>query len=78
MGGTNMGLGKKRSKFGEFLDKNKIEQERVREESKLGRDTVSRICNTEDYPSGRTMKALLDAVRKLTGKDVKQDDFWPM
>lgn len=73
-----MGLGKKRSKFGEFLDDNGIEQERVREETKLNRDTVSRVCNTEDYPSGRTMKALLDAARKLTGKSVGQNDFWPM
>lgn len=72
------GLGKKRSKFGMFLDENGIEQERVREVSKLGKDTLTRVCSTDTYPNGKTMKALLDAVRKLTGKNVGQDDFWPM
>jgi hypothetical protein len=72
------GLGKKRSKFGRFLDSNGIEQERIREITKLSRDTISRACNEDDLPSGKTMRKLLEAVRKLTGKDVNSGDFWPM
>lgn len=73
------GLGKPRSKYGEFLDKYKIEQERVRELSKVSRATLTRVCSSDDYiPNGTTMKKLLQATRKLTGVDIKQDDFWPM
>lgn len=72
-------LGKGRSKFGKFIDKHLGYggQERVREVSKVSRETVSKACSDNDYlPSGKTMKSLLNAVRKLTGKDVRSDDFW--
>jgi len=72
------GLGKNRSKFGEFLDKHRIAQERIREETSLGRELITRACNTDHIPTGKNMKKLLDAARRLTGKDVRQDDFWPM
>lgn len=72
------GLGKKRSKYGSFLDEHGINQERVREVTKLNKDTLTRVCNTDQYPSGTTMRKLVDAARKLTGKDVKADDFWTM
>jgi hypothetical protein len=71
------GWGKPRSKFGKFLDSNGIQQERVREIARLNKDTVSRVCNDDNYlPSGRTMKALIDAVKKITGKNVNSNDFW--
>jgi hypothetical protein len=75
------GLGKSRSEFGKFIDNHLGYggQERVREVSRVSRETVSRVCSSNSYiPSGKTMKSLLDAVRKLTGKDVKADDFWSM
>ncbi len=76
-----MSLGKKRSKLGRFID-NTLGyggQERVREVSKLSRDIITKACRNDDYiPSGSTMKALLAAVRKLTGREVKADDFWNM
>lgn len=71
--------GKPRSKFGEFIDKQLGYggQERIREKSRVSRETLRRVCNDDDYiPAGRTMKALIDAVKKLTGKNVKSDDFW--
>jgi hypothetical protein len=71
------GLGKPRSKFGKFLDSNGIQQERVREIARLNKDTVSKVCNDDGYlPSGRTMKALIDAIKTLTGKNVNSNDFW--
>ncbi len=70
-------FGKERSRFGEFIDRHGIKQEKIREISKVSRETVSRVCKNRDYiPAGKTMKALVSAVRKLTGKQVKSDDFW--
>ncbi|WP_054955061.1 hypothetical protein [Paenibacillus dakarensis] len=74
-----MGLGKQRSKFGAYIDRKRIPQERIREETKLGRDTLTRVCsNSAYYPNGTTMRKLVAAVRKLTGENVSVDDFWPM
>ena len=71
------GLGKKRSKYGAFLDQNRIKQEDVVKLSKLSRETVSKACN-ENKPPARTItrNALLDALFKLSGKKMSQDDFW--
>jgi len=70
-------FGKERSRFGVFIDRHGIKQEKIREISKVSRETISRVCKNRDYmPAGKTMKALVDAVRKLTGKQVKSDDFW--
>lgn len=73
-----MGLGKKRSRYGSFLDRNKILQERIREETKLSREIITRICNTDYCPSGTSMRKLVQAARKLSGENVSADDFWPM
>lgn len=74
-----MGLGKPRSLLGEFLDRHDILQERVREASSVSRDTLTRVCSDSRYvPSAKVMKAILGALRELTGKNVKADDFWPM
>lgn len=74
-----MGLGKSRSRFGAYLDRKGIAQERIREETKLGRDTLTRVCsNPSYYPNGTTMRKLVQAARRLTGENVSTDDFWPM
>lgn len=71
------GIGKERTPYGDFLDKNQIKQERISEESGLHRETVSRACNDKDYSVRKSIKKLLtEAARKLSGKDVRQDDFW--
>lgn len=43
------GLGKRRSKFGKFLDKNGISQQDVVRESGVNRGTVSRICQGDAF-----------------------------
>lgn len=73
-----MGLGKPRSRYGAFLDRNRIAQERIREETKVSRDIITRVCNSDYYPSGTTMRKLVQAARRLTGENVSIDDFWPM
>jgi hypothetical protein len=71
------GLGKTRSRFGKYLDEHGVKQESVLKESGLNRETVTKACR-EDNPKmrGITKQALVDAVKKLTGKPVSKKDFW--
>lgn len=71
-------LGKKRSKFGAYIDEHGITQDVLCKATGLNKKTLSRICN-EDSASLRaiTRQALVEAVRELTGnKRVKETDFW--
>ncbi|MRS25926.1 helix-turn-helix transcriptional regulator [Bacillus sp. RIT694] len=73
------GLGKRRSKFGKFLDKNGISQQDVVRESGVNRGTVSRICQGDAFsPSMKNGQKIIKALRKLTGRDIDFDDFWTM
>lgn len=71
------GLGKKRSKYGKFLDDNKLSQEEISKKSGLNRDTITK-ASRDDNPKmrGITKKALADAAMKTSGKKVREDDFW--
>lgn len=73
-------LGKRRSKFGKFLDKNDITQQEVVKKSGVSRGTISRLCKPE-HKEGPTMKnaqKIIKALRELTGKNIDHDDFWSM
>lgn len=71
------GLGKKRSKYGKFLDDNGVKQGDISKHAGLNRETVTK-ASREDDPKmrGITKKALADAASKASGKKVKEDDFW--
>lgn len=72
-----MGLGKRRSPYGAFLDKHRIKQEEIVKVSGLSRETVSGVCGDPEYRVRRsTVTLLLMAAKQLTGKDVKRSDFW--
>lgn len=72
------GLGKPRTPFGKWLDKNGIPQEWVAKETKLNRFTIYKLANKKDHmPSRRTMKKILAALPKID-PTIKQDDFWSM
>jgi putative transcriptional regulator len=73
-------LGKKRSKFGEFLDKNNLSQQDVVNKSGVSRGTISRLCKPQnsDGPTMRNAQKVIKALRDLTGKNVNHDDFWSM
>lgn len=73
-------LGKRRSKFGKFLDQNDLTQEDVVKKSGVSRGTISRLCQTEheDGPTMKNARKVIKALRDLTGKDVDYDDFWSM
>ncbi|WP_169088657.1 transcriptional regulator [Paenibacillus sp. PL91] len=73
-----LGIRKKRTPLGEWLDKKGILQEWIVKEAKLNKFTISKLANKTDLmPSGRTMKKILQAVRKID-PNIKQDDFWRM
>lgn len=73
------GLGKPRSKFGRFLDKNEITQQQLVEKSKVNKATISRICQGDAFePSMKNAKKIIKTLRELTGKNVDYDDFWSM
>ncbi len=72
-----MGLGKPRSKYGKVVDANRITQEEIVKETRLGKNTVSRACSDDSVALNRSTKRMLsDAVKKLTGKNVSDSDFW--
>ncbi|RDU35488.1 transcriptional regulator [Neobacillus piezotolerans] len=73
-------LGKKRSKFGRFLDKNELTQQEVVKRSGVSRGTISRLCQpeSEDGPTMKNASKIIRALRDLTGKDVHFEDFWRM
>ncbi|WP_169091506.1 transcriptional regulator [Paenibacillus sp. PL91] len=72
------GIGKNRTNFGKWLDKKGIPQEWVVKETKLNKFTISKLANNSEHiPHGRTMKKILQALRKIE-PTIKQDDFWSM
>lgn len=69
------GLGKKRTKFGRWLDRQGITQLEIEKRAKLGRATVSRLCNDFDYvPKFETVAKVKKALKQL-GHDVPDDYF---
>ncbi|WP_223254520.1 helix-turn-helix domain-containing protein [Bacillus sp. HNG] len=72
------GFGKKRSKFGKWLDRQRMTQEELREAAKIGRNTASRVCSDPEYtPSASTIKKLMKVVRRVD-PNAKVDDFFDM
>ena len=73
-------LGKRRSRFGKFLDKHGISQQEVVKKSGVSRGTISRMCQPEheEGPTMKNAKKVIKALREITGKDIDYDDFWSM
>jgi hypothetical protein len=70
------GLGKKRSKFGKFVDREEIRQIDIEVTAKLSRGTISRLCNDPDHvPTYATASKVIRALKRL-GHNVDQSDFW--
>lgn len=71
------GLGKPRSRFGKFLDKNGLSQQDIVKESGVNRGTISRICQGDAFqPSLKNGNKIIRALKKLTGRNVDYNDFW--
>lgn len=72
------GLGKRRTKLGKWMDQRGITQEWLKKESGLNKNTISDLTNDlQRLPSQRTMKKILQALRKVD-PNIKADDFWNM
>lgn len=68
--------GKPRTKFGRFIDANRISQEWIISNIPLNRKTVYELCNDADYnPHDDTQVKIVGKLRKQ-GYDVRVDDFW--
>lgn len=69
------GLGKQRTKFGRWMDRNEITQIDLEELSGLSRRTISRLCNDEEYkPKFSTVSQIKKALKKI-GESVPDDYF---
>lgn len=71
------GLGKKRSKFGRFVDENGISHGELVKKSGVSKDTITKACTDSDCSLREISKrALVSAVNELTGHQKQVDDFW--
>jgi transcriptional regulator with XRE-family HTH domain len=71
------GLGKSRTKFGRWLDKEDISQIEIEELSGLSRRTISRLCNDLEYrPKFETVLKIKKALSKLNHN--VPDDYFGM
>lgn len=72
------GLGKKRSKFGKWIDKNGIKQEDIRRKAKLGNGTLTSMCNEDDYVPKISTWVKVQRALKTMGYEVDRDRFFDM
>ena len=72
------GLGKPRSKFGKWMDRNGIEQKEVAERAKVSEMTLTRICNDSEHnPRISTWVKIQRALRSM-GYEVDRDKFFDL
>jgi DNA-binding XRE family transcriptional regulator len=72
------GLGKKKSKFGKFLDQNSITQQDLSKQSGVNRNSISRLTQSDDHrPSLKNGQKIIKTLKK-EGYKVDFDDFWSM
>jgi putative transcriptional regulator len=72
------GLGKKRSRFGKYLDSHSITQQEIANESGVSKSTISRLCNPlEEEPTIGVAKRIIKALKKHDPQ-IDYKDFWDM
>jgi putative transcriptional regulator len=72
------GLGKKRSRFGKYLDRHSISQQDVSNESGVSKSTISRLCQPDETePTISVAKRIVKALKKFDS-EVDYKDFWDM
>jgi transcriptional regulator with XRE-family HTH domain len=72
------GLNKTRTKFGRWLDWQGLTQAQIKQKSKLGRATISKLCNDKDYRPKVSTVAKIKKVLQQLGRDVPPDDHFRM
>lgn len=69
------GLGKPRTNFGKWVDKNGLTQNEIAKEAKIGKNTISNMCSDPQYrPKIETWVKVKRALKKL-GHNVDKDFF---
>jgi putative transcriptional regulator len=67
---------KKRTKFGKWVNQNRLSQEQVMKLTGKDKNTISKMCNDFDYePQEVTQLKVISGLRKH-GYDVRVRDFW--
>lgn len=70
------GLGKPRTKLGRWIDQNNISQLDLADYTGVSRNTISQLCNNEEYePYEETIIKVIRGLRRM-GYDVSVSDFW--
>lgn len=70
------GLGKPRSQFGKWLDKNSISTVEFAKESGVGRNTIGIAANDKDYvPGASVTRKIMRTVRQIE-PERESSDFW--
>lgn len=65
------GLGKKRTRFGKWIDKKGISQQDISKKTGVNRNTISKLCNDKEY------KPKISTGVKITKPFNKNyEDFW--
>ena len=70
------GLGKPRSKFGRYLDRNGIPQKDVAEKAQVSEMTLTRMCNDKDHVPRISTWVKVQRALKSMGYDVDSDKFF--
>lgn len=70
------GLGKRRSRFGRWVDKSRLSQQQLIKICSINKNTMTELCNNEEYnPQIHTKTKVISGLRK-NGHDVEMSDFW--
>lgn len=73
-----MGLGKRRTRLGDWMDDRGVKQTWLEGKAKFSRPTVSALCNDVDYrPNITTVRAVLKALREID-PNVSATQFWDL
>ncbi|ASV70162.1 MULTISPECIES: helix-turn-helix domain-containing protein [Cytobacillus] len=74
------GLGKNRSKLGEFLDSKGISQSWLANKSNISRNTINDLCDgkSDRAPTTRTIKKIMSVINKEIDSNKKPNDFFDL
>ncbi|MDR6884852.1 transcriptional regulator [Bacillus sp. 3255] len=69
-------IGKKRTRFGRWADKERLTQQMLIKITGVNKNTMTELCNNEEYnPHIPTKTKVVSGLRR-NGFDVEMADFW--
>ncbi|WEY98430.2 helix-turn-helix domain-containing protein [Bacillus subtilis] len=69
-------IGKPRTNFGKWIDREGITQIEIEEKAKLSRGTVSKLCNDKDYVPKHSTWSKIERALKSMGYEVDREDYF--